>query len=323
MMTKEANLMIMLFASMVSPLMGSCPENTHAMFCDGGDFAPQVYCNDVDLTPWQCTKKRKVWCGCSAGFARAKHGTCVRTSQCSTINDVRKLYPLATNTPSDGNHKDTDEQASSSGFAALGEKALELVQLDKDIYLVKASSEVEINHECVCLKSAFSANLTHGAVRTVECYYYIATKPGHGSRAVVFSNQTIINRPHYANFVVSNRDGQTFITVGSTQLPNTVTHINKNKLHFHGKFEVLDAQDTCLLVAFAERSDGKPICMLWTVDAQAQEESNQCLATLLSKCTGEVYNLMEHLDECKKYDASEKRKLEKENMEILNLSEAS
>lgn len=319
-MTKEANLMIMLFASMVSPLMGSCPEKTNSVFCDGSHFAPQVYCNDVDLNLWQCTKKRKVWCGCSAGLARAKDGTCVPISQCSIKNDVLKMYPLATKAESEGNREDSDVQGTGS---KLGETVVTLLQLDKDIYLVKASSEVEINHECVCLKSAFSANLTHGAVRTVECYYYIATKPGHGSRAVVFSNQTIINRPHYANFVVSNRDGQTFITVGSTQLPNTVTHINKNKLHFHGKFEVLDAQDTCLLVAFAERSDGKPICMLWTVDAQAQEESNQCLATLLSKCTGEVYNLMEHLDECKKYDASEKRKLEKENMEILNLSEAS
>ncbi|XP_075558565.1 uncharacterized protein LOC142590374 isoform X3 [Dermacentor variabilis] len=213
----KASFLTLLLASMVSPLMGSCKDNEEPMFCNGASYIPQVYCDDANLEEWQCSQKENVRCACGPGYARTKHKTCEPEGRCA----IHGKGPATTNTPA-------VEGTDSEQLNDIGKKALQFVQHSEDIYLAKASSEVEINGECLCLKSAFSSRLVNGAVRTVECYYYISSSAGHGSKARVLSNRTIFTRPHYADFIVQNAGHSAVITVGSTELRETTALILQN-----------------------------------------------------------------------------------------------
>ncbi|XP_049523812.1 uncharacterized protein LOC125945648 [Dermacentor silvarum] len=314
----KAPFMSILLASMASPLKGSCPENTAAVICHGAAFVPQVYCNDADPEKWPCKRQRNIRCGCVAGYARARNGECVRVTECDIRNDVRLIYPYASNTQSEGNQNGKDVQGTNRELTGLGETVLELLKSTEHIYVTKISTHIERNDECVCLKSSFLVNGVDGVERTLECYYYVPSRAGHGSKAKVLETTRLISRKQYAEFKVSTNGSKTVINVDPAELPSEVTHLNERELYLTGEFIVLQADLQCLVVELGKESDGRSICLLWTSASSVNNEQSKCLNDLQQLCQMPMKDVTNNINKCNEHDASEQGADEKANQGFLD-----
>ncbi|XP_049523815.1 uncharacterized protein LOC125945650 [Dermacentor silvarum] len=139
----------------------------------------------------------------------------------------------------------------------------------------------------------------------------------HGSQARVTSDKAIISRKQVADFTVRSKGTHTTVVVEYATLPAEVTHINEEAIHLRGEFEVLEASDNCLLTALDKGNGGLRTCILWSSFFAVPNQESRCI-TALSSCTSDMVNMTTRSNECEEYDASEKRREEKANKELLN-----
>ncbi|XP_072140140.1 uncharacterized protein [Dermacentor andersoni] len=309
---------IFLFSCKISYVYPSRPENEVGMFCDGSALVPQVYCQGAEHDDhWTCTKKKRVRCGCGPGFARQTNNKCVPLNTCQINYNLGEHFGVKTKAQGSNVQTGAVLQKTESSLTEQGSEVLKLLQNTTHMHLVKISSEVEMNKECLCLKSTFKANIANKVERTLECYYNVSSKAAHDSLAQVKSPHTIISRGQHADFTVRSIGSQTTIVVQFAPLPAEVTDINQEAIYLDGTFVVLEASDGCLLTALKKGNEvsGRRICALWNSEFAVPNEASKCVTTL-SECTEDVVDLMNHKKECKEYDASEERKQKRADEEI-------
>ncbi|XP_065283722.1 uncharacterized protein [Dermacentor albipictus] len=257
---------IFLFSCKISYVYPSCPVNEVGMFCDGSDLVPQLYCEGVELNDrWNCNKKKRVRCGCGPRYARQADNTCVPFTSCKINYNLGKHFGIKTHL------QITEVQTAST----LKSEVLKFLNGTEEIYLESISTNVDEYDRCECLKSTFLGNGIDGVERNIRCYYYVRSEAAHLSHAQVSDNRALITRTLYAAFDVGTNGSETVLSVDYAQLGSGVTHLNEQKLHFHGHFVVLHADAQCLVLELWKDSDGHH--QIWSQHRPAEDSCCQKL----------------------------------------------
>ncbi|XP_065283723.1 uncharacterized protein [Dermacentor albipictus] len=182
-----------------------------------------------------------------------------------------------------------------------------------NLLLRRRLSEMTVPSMIVALRVSYGVR-DRGAARRSRTRR--PTRAAHLSHAQVSDNRALITRTLYAAFDVGTNGSETVLSVDYAQLGSGVTHLNEQKLHFHGHFVVLHADAQCLVLELWKDSDGKSICGVWRPVPSGNIEQSQCQEAS-AKCMSPMKTLTNNIKKCKEYDAKEQRATAEENKEIL------
>lgn len=289
---------VALLAWMSHPAMGSCEEDQESMFCSGSAFVPQLYCPDVDLDEWICTKKENVRCACQENLYRDKYKKCVRKEKCEKPSSAPlPAVPQEKPKPSAEPKPAIPEREHGIKMHGIFGKTLQFIQSQEKFQLVKISLQSWHKFECECLKSTRLADSLSGAERKMDCYTYVKLRNGRDRLAIRVAD---------VDFDVSEKEGLVTITLKRAERLDAASNTDDPPFGLPKTYYVLGVADDCLLVGYGSHVSEKRLCMLWSPIAGEEVERTQCLQNSTS-CMN-MYDVWEseESDPCKALDDAKK-----------------
>uniref|UniRef100_A0A023G6X8 Putative secreted protein n=1 Tax=Amblyomma triste TaxID=251400 RepID=A0A023G6X8_AMBTT len=215
---------------------------------------------------------RSVICACKAGLLRNTNGKCVKRQDCTTPPEVIEEKKVKLSQENNETYH----------------KALSVLQSHDQLHLLKISTETWQVMPCECLKSTFVQDLDTGARRSIDCYVSLTLPNNVKAMTRAYSN---------IDFEVTKDDSSTNVGLksslsGSAQLP----------FELQSSYQVLSAQETCIVLKTGEGADGRPHCMLWGLDNELPKDEHKCFYTIEKECVQETFQVWEHNDGCMVHD---------------------